>query len=266
MPGHSVRNVSAMDHLLPEDLAARLGPLGRYELRVVLFALALVILGVPFGLLLHQVATSGPLTGFDEAGAQWLNDRFHDNDLAITALQAVSFTGKPIFLFFAVGLPGIWVLRHGGRKLATFLAVTSIGGGIIDTIVKVAVDRPRPEVDEPIATAFGKSFPSGHSMQAVVCYGALLLVFLPLLHGRGRRWAIGVTAALILLIGFSRLTLGVHYVSDVLGGFALGAAWLIASVAAFEIWREERGRRATDPLVEGVEPEESEHLGEPAPG
>jgi undecaprenyl-diphosphatase len=252
-----------MDHLLPERLAARLGPLARYELRVLLLGLALAIVGIPFGLLLHQVATRGPLTGLDEDGAQWLNDRLHDNDLAITALQVISFTGKPIFLVFAIGIPGAWVLRHGGRKLAVFLAVTCVGGGIVDTIVKVAVGRPRPEVDEPILTAFGNSFPSGHSMQAVVCYGALLLVFLPLLEGRRRTVAIGATATLIVLIGVSRLTLGVHYVSDVLGGYALGAAWLTASVAAFEVWREERGRRPTHPLEEGVEPEEARDLLEP---
>lgn len=93
-------------------------------------------------------------------------------------------------------------------------------------------------------------------MQAVVCYGALLLVFRPLLEGRRRTAAIVATATLIALIGFSRLSLGVHYVSDVLGGYVLGAAWLIASVAAFEIWREDRGNRSTHPLEEGVEPEE----------
>lgn len=249
-----------MEQFLPEGVAAKLGPLGRYELRALLFALALALVGIPFGILLHQVATHGPLTGFDEDGAQWLNNQLQDRDLAIAALKAISFTGKPIFLLFAVGLPGLWVLRNGGRKLAVFLAVTTIGGGAIDTVVKIAVDRPRPEVDEPIIIAFGKSFPSGHSMQAVVCYGALLLVFVPLLEGRRRKAAIAATALLIALIGFSRLTLGVHYVSDVLGGYVLGAAWLIASVAAFEIWREERGRPRTRPLEQGVEPEEGEAL------
>ncbi len=252
-----------MDHLLPEGIAAKLGPLGRYEVRALLFGLAVAIVGIPFGFLLHQVATHGPLTGFDEDGARWLNERLHDEDVAIAILEGISFLGKPIFLFFAIGLPGLWVLRHGGHKLAIFLAVTCLGGGAVDTIVKIAVGRPRPEVDEPITVAIGNSFPSGHSMQAVVCYGALLLVFLPLLHGRARTAAIWATAVLVLAIGFSRLTLGVHFVSDVLGGYALGAAWLIASVAAFEIWREERGRRPTHPLEEGVEPEEAVELVEP---
>lgn len=227
---------------------------------MLLFGLALAIVGIPFGLLLHQVATRGPLTGFDEDGARWINEQLHDNDVAITLLEIISFTGKPIFLWFAIGLPGLWVLRQGARKLVVFLAVTCLGGGAIDTVVKIAVGRPRPTVDHPISSAMGNSFPSGHSMQAVVCYGALLLVFLPLLEGRARTVALTATGTLIALIGVSRLTLGVHYVSDVLGGYALGAAWLVASVAAFEIWRIDRGRRPTHPLEDGVEPEESEAL------
>lgn len=254
-----------MDHLLPDTVARRLGPLARYELRALLFGLAIALVGIPFGFLLHQVATDGPVTGFDESGAQWLNDRFHDLDGAIAVLEVISFLGKPIFLVFAVGLPGLWLLRRGAHRLVLFLAVTSLGGGVIDTIVKVAVGRPRPALDEPIIEAFGKSFPSGHSMQAVVCYGALLLVFLPLVEGRRRTAAIVATGVLILAIGFSRLTLGVHFVSDVLGGYALGAAWLAASVAAFEIWREDRHKRPTRVLEEGLEPEEAKAAVEHAP-
>ena len=241
-------------------MAVKLGPLGRYELRLVLFAVALVLVGIPFGLLLHQVTSDGALTTIDQSAARWLNGQLHDDDAVIAVLQAISFTGKPIFLLFAIGLPGLWVLRHGGRKLAIFLAVTCIGGGVVDTFVKVAVGRPRPVVDEPITRAFGNSFPSGHSMQAVVCYGALLLVFLPLLDRKAARWAIAGVVTLALAIGLSRLALGVHFITDVLGGYVLGAAWLAASVAAFEIWREERGRRPTHPLSEGVEPEEAAEL------
>lgn len=249
-----------MKHGLPEGVAGKLGPLGRYELRATLFGIAVAIVGIPFGLLLHQVTTDGPITALDDSAARRLNAEFHDSDVAIAVLNAVSYLGKPIFLLFAVGLPGLWILRHGGRKLVVFLAVTCLGGGVVDTIVKVAVGRPRPEVDEPIIEAFGKSFPSGHSMQAVVCYGALLLVFLPLLHGRVRIAAVTGTVLLVLAIGLSRLALGVHFISDVLGGYVLGAAWLAAAVAAFEIWREERGRRPTRPMAEGIEPEEAEEL------
>jgi membrane-associated phospholipid phosphatase len=253
-----------MDHGLPEPVAVKLGPLGRYELRAALLVIAMALVGIPFGLLLHQVTTDGPLTALDDSAARWLNARFHGEDGVITLLHIVSFLGKPIFLLFAIGIPGLWIFMHGGRKLGIFLAVTCIGGGIVDTIVKVSVGRPRPEVDEPIVEAFGKSFPSGHSMQAVVCYGALLLVLLPLLNGRNRTLAIGAYVALFLAIGFSRLSLGVHFISDVLGGYVLGAAWLAGSVAVFEIWREERGKRHTHVTVEGVEPEEAKKLPVPA--
>ena len=238
----------------------RLSPLGRYELRVLLFALAFTLVAIPFGLLLHQVLSDGPVTGFDEEWASWLNDRVHDHPLVIDVLDVISFTGKPIFLLFAIGIPGAWVLSRGGTKLAVFLAVTCLGGGLVDSLVKIAVGRPRPQVDNPVHHAFGKSFPSGHSMQAVVCYGALVLVLLPLLPERWRRPAIGAVVVWAVTIGLSRLALGVHYVSDVVGGWTLGAAWLALSVAAFEIWREDRGRRQTRPLAEGVEPEEARTL------
>jgi undecaprenyl-diphosphatase len=94
-------------------------------------------------------------------------------------------------------------------------------------------------------------------MSSLVCYGALLVVFVPLLSPTARRWATAAAIALVLAIGASRLVLGVHYISDVAGGYVLGAAWLLASVAVFETWRADRGRRTTEPLVEGVEPEET---------
>jgi undecaprenyl-diphosphatase len=249
-----------MDHGLPEGVASKLGPLGRYELRATLFGFAVVLVGIPFGMLLHQVTTHGALTRLDESGAQHLNNFFYGKDAFITFFEVMSFIGKPIFLFFAIGIPAVWIFLHGGRKLALFLAVTCLGGGIVDSLVKIAVARPRPDVDHPIISAFGKSFPSGHSMQAVVCYGALLLAFLPVLTGWKRGLAIGAYVFIPLAIGFSRLSLGVHFVSDVLGGYVLGAAWLAASVAAWEIWREDRGKRPTHVTEEGVEPEESKKL------
>lgn len=244
-----------MDQGLPEAVASRLSPRRRFEVRETLLAIAVVLVGVPFGLLLHQVTRDGPLTGLDESGAQWLHERVVDNGVAERVLRAISYTGKPIFLFVVVGVPVLWLLGRGRHKLALFLVVVSVGGGLVDTAVKVAVGRPRPTFDEPIATAFGNSFPSGHSMSSLVCYGALLVVLLPLVPPAGRRWAVAGTALLVLAIGFSRLALGVHFVSDVLGGYVLGAAWLLGSIALFEVWREERGRRPTSPLVEGVEPE-----------
>ena len=249
-----------MDAGLPDGTAAKLGPLAKYELRVVLVGIAVVLVGIPFGLLLQQVTSDGPLTVLDESAARWTNRRVRGEDGVIGFMEVVSFLGKPVFLTIVVGVAALWFLHRGARKLFVFLVVTSVGGGIVDSVVKIAVGRSRPEVDEPIVEAFGKSFPSGHSMSSLVCYGALLIAFAPLLSDRARRVATGFVVVLVLAIGASRLVLGVHFITDVVGGYVLGAAWLIGSVAAFETWRADRGRRRTDPLVEGVEPEETKEL------
>ncbi|HEV2809678.1 MAG TPA: phosphatase PAP2 family protein, partial [Acidimicrobiales bacterium] len=88
---------------------------------------------------------------------------------------------------------------------------------------------------------------------------ALVLVFLPVIGRRYRPVVIGGAVLLVLAIGFSRLALGVHYITDVAGGFVLGLAWLAASTAAFSIWRVEMGRSPVD-LAEGLEPEAAEDL------
>jgi PAP2 superfamily len=93
----------------------------------------------------------------------------------------------------------------------------------------------------------GLSFPSGHDAQAaIVGYAVLLLVLLPLLGGGWRRTAVTLAVFMVLAIGFSRVALGVHYLSEVVGGFVLGAAWVAAVAAAFNAMRVDRGCRALD--------------------
>lgn len=244
-----------MKYGLPDKVRRRLDPAERYGLRLTLVGIALTLAAIPFGLLLHQVTTDGPMTKYDTALAEWLHEFVRDNDTASVVLNAISFLGRPVWLAVVIGVPSAWLFWRGSRRLAIYLVATSITGGIVDTIVKLAVGRPRPQLDEPLAEAFGKSFPSGHSMSSMICYGALLLAFLPVIPRRARPVAFVGTALLILSIGISRLGLGVHFLSDVLGGFVLGAAWLIGATAAFSIWRVERGKPVVD-LTEGVEPED----------
>jgi undecaprenyl-diphosphatase len=124
----------------------------------------------------------------------------------------------------------------------------------------MAVDRARPVLPDPVAHANGMSFPSGHAQAAVVAYSVLLLVFLPVLRGAWRSVVVSVAVLMVLAIGFSRVALGVHYVSDVVAGYVLGAAWVAAMTAAFNTWRADRGQRKTSPLEEGLEPEAGPYL------
>lgn len=246
---------------LPDAIRSRLDPERRYELRALLFAIAIVLVAVPFSTLLFNVLGEGPLTRADGDVANRLNDLVHESPVAVRLLEVISWLGKPVWFYIVIGATVFWLWRRSQHRLIVFLVVTSVGGGLVDTAVKILVNRPRPVVDHPVHVAFGKSFPSGHAMSSLVCYGALLLVFLPVLRSQtARRIAVAGTALLILAIGTSRLFLGVHFVTDVIGGYVLGAAWLIGAVAVFEIWRAEEGKRETAPLSEGVEPESAPAL------
>ena len=237
----------------------RLDPDARYGLRVTLFAVAFLLVAIPFGLLLDQVQNDRSLIGLDTSAANHLHEWVRGSEDLVHNLKILTFFGSPLWFYVIVTPAVLWVWRRGHSRLAVFLVVTALGGGLLDTVVKEAVDRPRPSLVDPVATAHGKSFPSGHAMSSTFVYGALVLVFLPVIGRRYRPVVIGGAVLLVLAIGFSRLALGVHYITDVLGGFVLGVAWLAASTAAFSIWRVERGGPPVD-VGEGLEPEAAEDL------
>jgi undecaprenyl-diphosphatase len=232
----------------------RLDPEEKYGLRLTLVAIAVALVGIPFGLLLDQIEDHGRLVRWDTYAANHLHGWVYDHPLAQTAFRVLSFMAVPpvVYLLMAVGAVYWWAQGH--RRLSLYLLLTGWVGGAIDTVVKLIVNRDRPSLVHPIATAGGKSFPSGHTMAATYGFGALLLAFLPLIDRRFRLPAIGTWLVLVALVALSRLGLGVHYITDVIGGFVLGLAWLAASTAAFSIWRSERGRPPVDP-TEGLEPE-----------
>lgn len=245
---------------LPSSVLRRTDPVERYGLRLTLAVIAIVLVAVPFSYLLFQVLLEGPLTRVDGDVANRLNDAVRGHDLVITTLETISWLGRPPILILVTVASVIYTWRHGAHRLTLFLIATTIGGAVMSTAIKLLVNRPRPAVDHPIVTALGKSFPSGHALSSSVVYGAVLLTFLPVLDGRVRHAVVGATVSLVLAIGASRVLLGVHFMSDVAGGYVLGLAWLAAATAIFEIWRVERGRRPSHPLDEGVEPEAAKAL------
>lgn len=243
-------------------LAPRLDPAERYGLRLSLFVVGFVLVAVPFGWLLAQIDQDGSVSRLDTTVAADLHEWARRSSGPVGALRAVTHLGSPWWLWAMVVPAVVFVGRRHRSRLAVFLVATTLGGGLLNSVVKLAVDRARPEFAEPIATAAGRSFPSGHAMSSTVVYGALVVVFLPVAVRHGRRLAtvaIAAVVALVVVICFSRLALGVHYVSDVLGGVALGLAWLCLSVAAFSNWREDRGLPPVEPF-EGLEPEAAADL------
>jgi len=199
---------------------------------------ALWLSTVGFGVLLALVHTDSPVLAVDRYVAVALNNIVTSRPTAVAALEVVTVlggspTGWVVLSALTVGL----VLRHQ-QRLAGFVAVTGLGAMVLSPVVKDLVGRLRPVVEAPVASAPGPSFPSGHALASVVTYGTLLLVLLPLLRRRARTPVVASTVLLVVAIGFTRLALGVHFLTDVLAGWLLGVAWLTITTAAFRVRRQ----------------------------
>lgn len=134
------------------------------------------------------------------------------------------------------------------RLLSLVWFVTLAGGGLLDAGMKRAFDRPRPDFRDARVHETSTSFPSGHSMGSVVGYGFLIYLLRRALPRRKARWVTLGAVVLILFIGFSRMYLGAHYFTDVLGGYAVGTCWLVAVLSGLEVVRRRRQqRRAAEP-------------------
>ena len=240
------------------------GPVRHFAERSVLGLAAVIAAGLGFGLLLLLVRSHWqPLQRFDHEVADRLNALVAPHHPVVTVLRAVaSIGGRPIMMWL-VSVAVILLLIRRRTRLAVYLVVTGTGALLLDPSLKTLVGRVRPIVDVPVASAPGDSFPSGHALGSIVAYGALLLVFLPAVRRRWRPYAVGFIGFLIVAIGVTRVALGVHYVSDVIAGWLLGAAWLGVTAYAFRVWRREVGRPER-PLGDGLEPEAARDI-TPAP-
>ena len=235
-------------------------PTTRFGGRAFLAAAALALVAVPFALILLLVEGKwAPLLAADTGARDSLHGFAVTHAGFVTAMQLVSDSGSALAWQVVLGVVVLWLLWRRLPRLALFVVITAAGSSLLNTVVKTAVHRLRPVLTDPVVRESGLSFPSGHAQAAMVGYAVLLLVFLPVLHGTRRRAAMTLALFMVLAIGFSRIALGVHYVSDVVGGFVLGAAWVAAMAAAFNAMRVERGRRAVDPR-EGLEPEQAPRI------
>jgi undecaprenyl-diphosphatase len=126
--------------------------------------------------------------------------------------------------------------RRYGAGAAWTLPLAIIGAGIIIQCIKLFVHRTRPDLFKPLLHETGFSFPSGHSMIAMVVYGLLGYFGLRFAAGRWARVVVVAAAAVVIvLIGLSRVYVGVHYPTDVLAGWAVGVPWLVACLGLHEL-------------------------------
>lgn len=261
-PDTPARTTSTDDGRVKER--AGWAPVRHFAARSVVGLAVVVALGVAFGILLLLVRFHwGPLQNADTHADNGVNAYVSRHKALVGVFQSISSLGGPLTLTVLTILAVILMLIRRRPRLALYLAVAGIGAALLDPSLKMLVGRLRPVVHLPVASAPGNSFPSGHALGSMIVYGALLLVFLPAVGRRWRPVLIGLAALIVFAIGFSRVGLGVHYISDVIGGWLLGAAWVAVTAYAFRIWRREAGH-PTPPIREGLEPEAAPDM-DPAP-
>jgi membrane-associated phospholipid phosphatase len=231
-------------------------PTTRFGARAILAAAALALVAVPGALTLLLIEDKwAPLLRADNGARDRLHDFAVTHTGFVAAMRLISDSGSALTWQIVLGVVVAWLLWRRLPRLALFVVITAAGSSLLNTLVKTSVHRLRPVLSHPVAHEPGASFPSGHAQAAIVGYAVLLLVFLPILHGLWRRVAVTLAVLMILTIGFSRIALGVHYLSDVLGGYLLGAAWVAAMAAAFNAMRIESGRAPAD-VSGGLESEQ----------
>ncbi len=172
----------------------------------------------------------------DPLGPAWLEEMMRD----FTALGGVG-----VLTLLTAGAVGYLVLTDKWRA-ALAVALSVAGGILLSTLIKMGFDRPRPDLVSHGSHVYTASFPSGHSMMAAVVYltlGALLARVRP--HKRVKAYILSCAVVLTVLVGISRVYLGVHWPTDVLAGWAVGAAWALLCWV-ITVWLQSRGKVETE--------------------
>ena len=217
---------------------------------------ATIAAGILIGVLIYMVRSQTGLVQVDRAVERWSDPRM--TQISIAVLRTVTAFGATVTVI-VLGLvtAGYAMWRWRSRAIPLFLLIVIGGQLLLADLIKGAVQRTRPDL-RPLAHFTGPSFPSGHTTAAAATFAAIAIVL-----GRdgspGRRMLLaGVAVALAVAVGCSRVFLGVHWVTDAIGGLALGWTWVALVAIAFG----GRVMRFAAPVKAAVAPEPSRFGGE----
>lgn len=201
-------------------------------------AVAASALALAFGLLFAKLTDSvlegEDLPTVDVRVTTWLVD--HRVGTVTALLRPVTHLADPLVIAAVLGVAVVVLAARGRRRAAAFLVVSSLGTALLVHAVKVLIGRDRPESADRLVAVTGAAFPSGHAAQSVACYVAIAVVVLWSSRSRTSGLvAMIVAGSIVLLVGVSRVYLGVHWTSDVIAGWSLGATWLACTVVVFSI-------------------------------
>ena len=215
---------------------------------LVVGAIIAVAATVAFASLAENVLEGGT-QAFDVAILEWLHG--HQSKTLTAVMVEMTYLGTGTVVIVVVGVAALFLWHTEHKHSARLLLAATIGNILLNGALKLVYHRPRPSVFAWQTTAVSSSFPSGHAMSATVVYGTVAYLLLRL---QKHRWAkmLTLTGAtlLILLICLTRLYLGVHYPSDVLGGIVVGLAWASFCMATLEASLVLARRRSPREVVE----------------
>jgi undecaprenyl-diphosphatase len=161
-----------------------------------------------------------------------------DRPVLAALARAFTFLGEPTLLIAAGIALGLWVWWRGHVRLALSVTAITLLARALNEFQKIWIARSRPDLETHLVVVKTMSFPSGHSTSAMVFYLTAALVL-----SQGSRWRHAAVAAGLLmavLIGLSRVMLGVHWPSDVVGGWAFGLLWVMVTLRIAQRWVEAR--------------------------
>ena len=205
--------------------AARFDPRSQLGLGLTASLLLSALAIWAFGGLLDAILDNDLLVRVDMQVESWFHR--HATATGLSIFDAVTQLGSPV-VFVVVAAVAIYLWRKNKRLLLWSWIGANLGGTIVEYVLKNSIHRSRPQYAAAFLNGHSYSFPSGHTMGSTVCY--LLLAYFIAGSGsvsnRARVIAFIAAMAVIVAVAVSRLYLGVHYPSDVLGGFLAGVAWL----------------------------------------
>jgi undecaprenyl-diphosphatase len=204
----------------------------------------LIVLGMTLtlGEIAEDVRNGEPLTVADVQLSNWLH--MHGSAAVTTSMLLVTSFGSTVVISCLAVLFGLYLLWRRQPYWLTAMVLSVFGGMGVNKLLKFVVHRARPHFNDPILSLTSYSFPSGHTMMATVFYGVLAAFLI----SKTPRWPwrvliVALAGCLILLVGFSRIYLGAHYLSDVLAALAEGLAWLsLCLTAVYSVWRYRTSR------------------------
>lgn len=199
-----------------------------------------VLVAVPLAALAYLVRTKfGPLLDLDERVTLWATDQTRAHRGLRDVAEVWEQVSQPWVVYLVVGVPACvvaWTRLHLRTGAVWALGTMAAGWGLA-AVVKLAVRRTRPVVEDPFAVHSGYSFPSGHATNNAIVATVVVLLLGPALRAAARRALVATAALWVLVTCADRILLGAHFLSDVVAGVLLGCGFCAASRAGYLGWR-----------------------------